>query len=84
MRKEIRDALEIIAWGLIGFAILVILLRLLGIIHSPELVLKALLGGLVFGFISLKSDVREMKIKLELLGQTLRNGRNYLHKFPRK
>jgi hypothetical protein len=67
MRKEIKDALEIIAWGLIGFAILVILLRWLGIIHSPELVLESLLAGLVFGFISIKSEIREIKVKLELL-----------------
>jgi hypothetical protein len=67
MRREIRDALEIIAWGLIGFSILIVLLKWLGIIHSPELVLESLLAGLVFGFISMKAEIREMKVKLELL-----------------
>lgn len=67
MRREIRDALEIISWGLIGFAILVIVLRLFGIIHSPELVIEALLGGLIFGFVTLKSDMKGMKIRLDLL-----------------
>ena len=67
MRREIRDALEIIAWGFIGFSILIILPKWLGIIHSPELVLESLLAGLVFGFISMKAEIREMKVKLELL-----------------
>jgi hypothetical protein len=67
MRREIRDTLEIIAWGLIGFSILIILLKWLGIIHSPELVLESLLAGLVFGFVSMKTEVREMKVKLELI-----------------
>jgi hypothetical protein len=67
MRREIRNALEIIAWGLIGFSILITLLKWLGIIHSPELVLESLLAGLVFGFISMKAEIREMKVKLELL-----------------
>jgi hypothetical protein len=67
MRREIRDALEIIAWGLIGFSILIILLKWIGIIHSSELVLESLLAGLVFGFISMKAEIREMKVKLELL-----------------
>jgi len=68
MRREIRDVLEIIAWGLIGFSILIILLKWLGIIHSPELVLESLLAGLVFGFVSMKAEIREMKVKLELFG----------------
>jgi hypothetical protein len=67
MRREIRDALEIIALGLIGFSILIILSKWLGIIHSPELVLESLLVGLVFGFISMKVEIREMKVKLKLL-----------------
>jgi hypothetical protein len=67
MRREIRDALEIIAWGLIGFSILIILLKWLRIIHSPELVLESLLAGLVFGFVSMKTEIREMKVKLELV-----------------
>ena len=68
MRREIRDVLEIIAWGLIGFSILIILLKWLGIINSPELVLESLLAGLVFGFVSMKAEIREMKVKLELFG----------------
>jgi hypothetical protein len=43
------------------------LIKWLGIIHSPELVLESLLAGLVFGFISIKSEIREIKVKLELL-----------------
>jgi len=76
MRREVRDALEIIAWGLIGFSILIILLKWLGIIHSPELVLESLLAGLVFGFVSMKVEIREMKVKLELIWLDFKKRKN--------
>jgi len=59
---RITSALEIIGWGLIGAAIFVVLLKILGLIHSPqEITLDTVLttGILVL--------LIEMRVKLGLL-----------------
>jgi len=59
---RITSALEIIGWGLIGAAIFVVLLKVLGLIHSPqEITLDTVLtAGILVLLI-------EMRVKLGLL-----------------
>ena len=67
MKGEIVDRiLGIIAWGLILFALLIILLKLLGIIGSPP-VTEILLGGGLAELLRIETKFREFNVKLSLL-----------------
>ena len=67
MKGEIVDRiLGIIAWGLILFALLIILLKLLGIIGSPP-VTEILLGGVLAELLRIETKFREFNVKLSLL-----------------
>ena len=67
MDERITLALEIIGWGLIGAVILFVLLKILGIIHSPpEPTLDTLLTT---GILAL---LVEMRVKLGLLWSDFR------------
>jgi len=66
MKVKLTDILGIISWGLIIAIFLLFVLKIAGIIHSPsfeELLLSAILSELI----RLELELREVKIKTELL-----------------
>lgn len=67
MKKELLDRiLGIIAWGLIAFAVLAIILKWLGIIGSPPFT-EILLGGILAELLRIETRFKEFGIKLNLL-----------------
>ena len=72
MKKELLDRiLGIIAWGLIGFAVLAIILKLLGIISSPPIT-EILLGGVLVELLRVETRFKEFSVKLNLLWSDFR------------
>lgn len=67
MNKELFDrVLGIIAWGLIGFALLALILKWLGIIGSPPTT-EILLGGVLAELLRIETKFKEFGVKLDLL-----------------
>ena len=72
MKVKLTDILGIISWGLIIAIFLLFVLKIAGIIHSPsfeELLLSAILSELI----RLELELREVKIKTELLWKDFKN-----------
>jgi len=71
MKKGLLDKiLGILAWGLIAFALLALLLKGLGLINSPPIT-EILLGGIVIELFRFETkfskDLAGIKIKLDFL-----------------
>ena len=72
MKKEMLDRiLGIIAWGLILFAVLSLLLKLLGIIGSPPIT-EILLSGILIELLRIETKFKEFSVKLSLLWSDLK------------
>jgi len=72
MKKETLDLiLGIIAWGLIAFAVLIIILEWLGIIGSPPIT-EILLGGILAELLRIETKFKEFNVKLNLLWSDLK------------
>lgn len=61
-----RTALGIIAWSLIGFAILSFLLKYLGLINSPPIT-EILLGGILAELLRIETKFKEFNVRLSML-----------------
>jgi len=67
MKGNILDIiLGIIAWGLIAFAVLIILLKLLGIVNSPPIP-EILLAGILAELLRIETKFKEFNIKLGII-----------------
>ena len=72
MKRELLDrVLGIIAWGLIAFALLAILLKTLGFINSPPIT-EILLGGILIELIRIETKFKEFGLKLNFLWHDFR------------
>ena len=60
-----RTALGIIAWGLIGFAVLSFILKLTGIINSPPIT-EILLGGILAELLRIETKFKEFHVRLSM------------------
>ncbi len=67
MKQNILNIiLGIIAWGLIAFAILVVILKLLGIVNSPPIT-EILLAGILAELLRVETKFKEFSIKLGII-----------------
>jgi hypothetical protein len=74
--KTLDKILGIIAWGLIGFAVLSIILKILGLINSPPIT-EILLGGTLIELLRIETKIKEFNIKLSLLWSDLKKRKEF-------
>lgn len=65
-KSSYRTILGIIAWGLIGFALLAFLLKLFNIINSPPIT-EILLGGILAELLRIETKFKEFNVRLNML-----------------
>ena len=72
MKRELLDRiLGVIAWGLIAFAVLAIILKWLDIIGSPPIT-EILLGGVLVELLRIETKFKEFSVKLSLVWSDLK------------
>jgi len=67
LSETLDKILRIIVWGAVGFIVLVLILKSVGVIHSPEYIIETLVGIILADLFRLEGVMKEMKIKLNML-----------------
>lgn len=67
LSETLDKILRIIVWGAVGFIVLVLILKSVGVIHSPEYIIETLVGIILADLFRLEGVMKEMKIKSNML-----------------
>jgi len=67
LSETIDKILRIIIWGAVGFVVLIVVLKAVGVIHSPEYIVETLVGIMLADLLRLEGVMKEMKLKLNML-----------------
>jgi len=67
LSETVDKILRIIVWGVVAFIILIITLKAVGIIRSPEYIIETLIGVMLADLFRLEGAMKEMKLKLDMV-----------------
>ncbi len=70
-KPTIRTILGIIAWGLIVFAVIAVILKWLGVVNSPPIT-ELLLTGILAELLRLETKFKDFHVRLNLLWSDFR------------